>query len=314
MAWNLDVVWKIELAIFHSDGKGFTRSAVLQADNGGLLGVAFALAGSALQGDGSGGEVPSHISKRPGPSCELPTGATPKGALGLAACVGVPVDFGLGDVRAPGSGQSGSPFCKGIDDDVSHSGSMEAVAKCSVRVAMERATLAVQKEAKHVDGWRLFAPLQAMNGDEAKGDVGISLGRSEGVARGDTFLSMVPGENGKLEPSGFVRVVALGPGGPEGERAPSRVKWRAGEESVGTRMEEHAQIGVLFGLAPTGDMYVMRGDLTGLVAGGGAVVGGFNATRFVDVGDEFWSRVYFSMLFAKHTRVMSVDLAPELTF
>jgi hypothetical protein len=190
---------------------------------------------------------------------------------------------------------------------------MRAVAACEARKAIEQATTDLQKSAKRMDGWKLYSPLLPM--PDHPDQVGVSMGKSEGASRGDVYIAVAPGEDGTLKRLGFGRLVTQGPGGEEGEGQPSRFKFRVGDAPLGTRMEEYAQIGIVLGLQPGLTLFTSKGDLQSNRGFGFSVMGGYDASRFIGLGDEFWSRIYYSYHWGGGTVVFSsLDLVPELTF
>jgi hypothetical protein len=237
-----------------------------------------------------------------------------KAALGFAACLGIGASIDLGAATAPGTGQIRSDVCKDVKDDVAlGDAALVAVSTCDGRTAIEQATLALQKEAFHLDGWKLFATLQAATSTR-RGVFGLALGKAEGANRGHMYLAMERQPDGSTRRVGWGRVVRQGPGGEKGDSEPSDVKFRAGAAPVGTRMDEHAQIGVLLGLRPQFGLFTSKGRIPAAAVAGVALEGGYNASQFVPIADEVWSRIYVSIEGGSGTRIISTDLVPEATF
>lgn len=236
--------------------------------------------------------------------------------LGFAACAGISLGFDLGDAVAPGTSTLHSSLCEGIQDDVAlGQTSMRAVAVCDGRTAMEQSTLALQKEGKNLDGWKLFAVLQGPAPGWPRNVFGIALGRDEGVRRGDLYVAVIKQPDGREVEEGFGRILWTGPGGASGEADPSAFKFRVGSADPGTRMTEHAQIGVPLGLRPQVDLYTSKGDLDSSLAFGGALVGGYNASAFVPIGDEFWSKIYVSYESGgSGESFVTIELTPEVLY
>lgn len=233
-------------------------------------------------------------------------------AVGLASCVGVDLAPDLSMATAPGQQQQQSRYCHNVINDASRgSEAMRSVGTCTGRVSMERATLLLQKEAKGTDGFRLHATLLDIPG-KSPDLYGIGLGKAEGVHRGDMFVAMVK-LNGEFVPGSFGRIQYEGPGGNFGDGAPSHFKFRNGTADPGTRMEEHAQIGVPLGLRPLVKYFVFKGDLDTTLAYGGAIEGGYNASRYVSVADEVWGRANVSFAVGSENETfLNAEIGPEV--
>ncbi|MBX3229400.1 MAG: porin family protein [Labilithrix sp.] len=231
--------------------------------------------------------------------------------LGLAECAGIDLSPDLSSASAPGTQQHFSKHCKDVDDDVAHGrDAMRNVARCRGRVKTEWATLNLQNKVKQLDPFRLFSILLARPGKDPP--QGISVGRSEGARRGDVFVAMLE-RNGELVSAGFGRISDDGPGGVEGETNPSGFKFRRGEADNGTQMKEHPQIGVVLGARPQVSMYALKGNLDTTIAFGGAVEGGYNASKFVPVGDEVWGRANIGFLVgSKKEQFFNIEIGPEV--
>ena len=236
-------------------------------------------------------------------------------ALGFSACLGIGVSIDLGEATAPGTGELRSNLCKDVKDDVALGReSMAAVSVCQGRTSMEQATLVLQKEAKRLDGWRLFAPLQVANGARS-GVFGVALGRDEGASRGDLYVAFEQAADGSKRHVAWGRIVKQGPGGEQGDKDPSHFKFRMGLSPLGTRMDEHAQIGIVLGLRPQFGVFTSTGNLGSSVAIGAALEGGYNASSFVPLADEIWSRIYMSYEAGQQgEKFMSIDLVPEAVY
>src|SRR5262249_41295049 len=139
---------------------------------------------------------------------------------------------------------------------------------------------------ENVEGWPLYCALQG-----TQDSLGIACGREEGASRGDMYIARLRGSDGKREDGGFGRIMKLGPGGDAGEKSPSSFEFRAGSAALGTEMYEHPQIGVVLGGRPQVGFLLFKGKLKTDLAYGGAIEGGYNASRFVSIGNEFWARI-----------------------
>jgi hypothetical protein len=233
-------------------------------------------------------------------------------AVGLAACSGLEFTADLSTATAPGTAQRRSSFCEHvIDEQSAGAAAMESVARCEARVAVEGATLGLQKAAKQLDGWRMFAVLKPIAQTPDDHRVGISLGQSEGLRRGDLYVAFTPSAGGAA--LGYGRILDVGPGGPDGDAHPSQFKFRSGEADVGARMEEHPQVGVPLGLRPQVDYLLSHGSLDTTLAYGAALEGGYNASPFVPVGDEVWGKIYLSYLLgSSNESFAAIELMPEI--
>lgn len=236
-------------------------------------------------------------------------------ALGFSACIGIGVSVDLGAATAPGTGELRSNLCQGVKDDVALGPeAMTSVAVCQGRVAMEQATLVLQKEAKRLDGWKLFAPLQFASGAKP-GVFGLSLGRDEGADRGDLYVAVELAKDGSQRNAGWGRIVRQGPGGEPGDKDPSHFKFRTLPSPVGSRMDEHAQVGVVLGMRPEMGFFTSKGSLSSGVVFGAALEGGYNASSLVPLADEIWSRIYLSYEAGQQSeKFLSVDLVPEAVY
>ncbi len=249
-----------------------------------------------------------------------PTEIVTKGLLGLASCAGIDLSPDMSTATAPGTEQRRSKYCEGVDANVNRgAAAMNDVAVCEGRVAMERATLYVQNETKRLPGIAFFSALTPVAG--MRGVFGLALGKDEGAERGDMYLAFSRGSDGKPERVGYGRIYAAGPGGEAADGAPSYFKFRSGEgaadagvsQGKGVRMEEHAQVGVPLALRPQVSYYLFKGDLKSRLAYGGAIEGGYNASKFVPVADEVWARALVSFLGGADKEMFgSIELSPEV--
>jgi hypothetical protein len=234
--------------------------------------------------------------------------------LGLASCAGIDLDVDLSTASPPGTDELESKFCTSVDPSVSRGESaMQQVGICSGRVGIERSTLAIKKHVKELDGIRMFAHLMAPR-VTLPAFFGIALGKSEGVERGDAYVAYSRGADGQFRRSGFGRIQEAGPGGEQGEKAPSQLKLRSqGDADVGARVEEHPQIGVPLSIEPRLNYYLLKGDLNTGLAVGGAIEGGYNASKFVPAADEVWGRAALSLVVgAKNEMFATIELGPDV--
>ncbi|MET0792118.1 MAG: hypothetical protein ABW061_11405 [Polyangiaceae bacterium] len=249
-----------------------------------------------------------------------PTSLVTKGLLGLASCAGIDLSPDMSTATAPGTEQRRSKYCENVDANVNRgAAAMNDVALCEGRVAMERATLYVQNETKHLDGIAFvsaFTPIPGM-----PGVYGIALGKDEGADRGDMYVAFRRGPDGKPERVAYGRIYSAGPGGDEADAAPSYFKFRSGQgaadegthDGKGVHLVEHAQVGVPLGVRPQVSYYLLRGDLKTKIAYGGAIEGGYNASKFVPVADEVWARALVSFAAgAEKEMFATIELSPEV--
>ncbi len=82
----------------------------------------------------------------------------------------------------------------------------------------------------------------------------------------------------------------LGPGGEDGPRRPSRVKFKTGDADVGSRMTEYPLMGVHVGAHPAFMYVVANGDLQSNVGYGGIASISYDASSYIPLLDEFWAR------------------------
>jgi len=234
--------------------------------------------------------------------------------VGLAGCAGIEFTADLSTATAPGAAQLHSSYCENVRDDVALGDqAMQAVARCGARVGIEGATLALQKSAKQLDGWRMFATLQRLAHNTDSSRFGIALGQSEGLHRGDLYVAFVRAPDGSSSRAGYGRIQLVGPGGSDAQQQPSQLKLRSGSADQGVRVEEHPQVGVPLGVRPQADLFVSSGSLKTTVAYGAALEGGYNASQFAPVGDEVWGKIFISyMQGSDQESFVGLELMPEI--
>jgi len=271
LAWDFSLGFSLELALFKRDADGtFAKYKVLSS--GGVEGI---FAGGGAREPQS---IPFHeyASTWPDASCSVgqPRDGQPGG---VASCPSL--EPKLSAELEPGAVAS---LCDGVEDTVGSS--MTKIAGCGVQSAMDRAVRVLQLHAKQ-DPWGMFTQLGP--------DLGISLGQREGAKRGDYYVAASRTGQGS---SGFARIVALGPGGEDGGRRPSRVKFKTGDGDVGTKMTEFPLMGVHVGAHPA-FMYVLaNGDLSSNLGYGGIASISYDASSYIPLLDEFWARADFGYL------------------
>jgi len=204
-------------------------------------------------------------------------------------------------VGVAGMSERSGEACKQVDDE-----KLDSVAPCEVRVRAENIGLLAREASQGIEGWRLYAPLQeafrALNdGGPPIPGPGISVGDEEGVERAMIFWAVETRE-GERNTLGFARVVKPGPGGERGRAQPTLLTWRAGGAELGTRMEEHPQIGVSLtveALALTGFSVSTEPLVEALTDGtlaGVSVEVGYNLTRYTDWSwGELWLRTHLQL-------------------
>jgi hypothetical protein len=231
------------------------------------------------------------------------------GSLGLGI-----VDEWLGEFCLKATEAEGSP------EEV-----ITAEVTCAVRVRAGQLTRALQTEARGVEGWKLFAPLQ-IGVPNDPGRPSLSLGHEEGVKVGYGFVAL----NGAKERVGFFKTTNVGPGGEAGIKSPSALEPRLGDAKAGARLEEYPQTGL--SLMPHGAVALLTygyGDtvsntpagpvqygLASVVFGGGASVG-YDLSPLVSV-PEVYLRVGVGILGGRGTNLtvglIPIDLAMEKGF
>ncbi len=234
-----------DVGIFRRDGDRFTLVETLSASVPGMLDFATDVAAASipsvqLELPGVGKlataaakalRLPSHLSGIPQARCSLGTGGV-DGVPGLSSC-------GQQGLASGGLATSGIDERAGEACRAAAQGSPDEAARarvtCEVRVRAAQLARALQKAARGVDGWRLFAPLQS-----DAGAPGLSLGAEEGIKVGYGF--QVLGPDG--ERIAYFKVVDVGPGGVPGIQRPSEMAARLGEAPMGARVEEYPQMGI----------------------------------------------------------------------
>jgi hypothetical protein len=221
---------------------------------------------------------------------------------GILQCTDAPFWLPARALGVAGLSERAGEYCDDVDEN-----DRRASAVCEVRVRAENITLLVQKSARSIPGWKLYAPLQMELEDHSFGEdaeepkPAISLGDNEGVRRGDIFVAVVE-VDGKSQSLGFARVIRTGPGGKLGEMVPTTMVWRAGGADEGVRMEEHPQIGVSItprlgtsvGISTNPGNFLVK-DLS--TTSNFALDVGYSLTPYVDISwGELWLRTHLGLL------------------
>jgi hypothetical protein len=188
-------------------------------------------------------KVPPHISAIPEGACTISDTAK-EGVAGLKVC---PAEGHHASIlNASSVDERASEVCKAASGDEKAPEEMKAaMVACEVRVRAFQLARTFGKEARSVEGWQLFAPVQ-VGTREDKGALGMSLGGEEGVKVGYGFVAV----NGSHEPLGYVKATRVGPGGEAGIKDPTEIALRSGEAPEGARLEEYPQFGI--GIMPYG--------------------------------------------------------------
>jgi formylglycine-generating enzyme required for sulfatase activity len=87
------------------------------------------------------------------------------------------------------------------------------IIQCGIRNRAEQVAFNLQKEARGVEGWRLWAAVKDVDG----GSPGMALGKDEGVYVGEVFHSVERQTDGSRVKHGFAKVMKVGPGGDGGD-------------------------------------------------------------------------------------------------
>jgi hypothetical protein len=267
LAWDFSVSFELGLALFKRSADGGFAKYKEPLTSSGVEGM------FAAGGTGEPHSIPFHEYASTWPDANCSIGEPRDGqAGGIASCQGL--EPKLSAELEPGAT---SALCAGVDDAVG--ASMEKIAGCELQNAMGRAVRVLQLHAKQ-DPWGMFTSLGP--------NLGISLGQREGAKRGDYYVAASRTGQGS---SGFARIVELGPGGEDGSRQPSRLKFKTGDADVGSKMTEFPLMGVHVGAHPA-FMYVFaKGDLESNLGYGGIVSLSYDASSHIPLFDEFWARV-----------------------
>ena len=278
------------LAIFKRDGTMFRRIALIEASVPSLVDMMSDtaatvgdLAASSLPKVGGVDvlsammaipEVPKYVSAVPDPECLV--GKIGRDGVGsLSGCLKgeatVEQAFGNLDERL-GTVCRKSRSASEKDRD-------ELMVECEVRARTFQLARAFQKQARSVEGWKLFGVLAKTE----KEDAVVALGREEGVKVGYAF--QIVDEGG--ERIAFYKVTDVGAGGERGDQEPSTLTPRSGEAPEGAKLEEYPQMGLV--LTPFAAVALMTGNfgattlrdgtrtvafsLPSIVVGGGANFG-----------------------------------------
>jgi hypothetical protein len=290
LAWDFEVGFKLELALFKRDGAGFRAHKRL--DSGGVAGM---FAGGAAA-EPRTMAYHDYASTWPDGTCQI--GAPEDGkAGGLASCAAV--EPSLSSELTP-SELDAAASCSGVDDAVGSS--MQKIAGCALATSMGSAVKVLQLRAKQ-DVWTMFAQLQQNHT--------MALGAREGAKRGDYYAATPAGARG---PSGFARITRLGPGGKDGAGQPSQLKFKSGDGEVGTRMTEYPLLGVHLGARPDIMFLFAKGDLETRFGYGGSLTVAYDATSYIPLFDEFWLRGDLGYLAgAKDEGFLRINAGPETT-
>ena len=133
-----------------------------------------------------------------------------------------------------------SDTCKKANADGTPSGeAARLMAICEVRVRAFQLSRALQKEARGVEGWKLFAPLEKGTKDDSDAWA-FSLGKDEGVKTGWGFYAV----DANRERLAYFKAGDIGPGGDAGLKERTELIKRFGDAPLGARVEEYPQIGI----------------------------------------------------------------------
>ena len=297
--WDLEFSIDFRMHIFKRYGNEYRRHATVAAKGGGLFDFAAELGASVMKsvptGDllaGGGNALANvlnnhigHVSPSPNRSCKIPH----KGIAGkpqLDKCTGtvksLPTPSGL-----VGISEANGKYCTNVD----YEHDMDGVARCEVRKKTDNTAKLLQKEARGVEGWKLYAPLQLAGEDND--DPAISLGDDEGVTKGYWFEAVKRSSGGREKIIAYAKVVDVGCGGDKGEKDPSLMEWRIGSAKKNMKMQEHPQLGLSLGVRPAGTMLVksveMHGNTDNLYSLGGITLDvGYDLTPYTF--NELWIR------------------------
>ncbi len=188
-------------------------------------------------------KLPAHISAIPDAACTISDGVK-EGVAGLKVC---PSEGRHSSILSPSSiDERASEICNAASgDDIAPEEMKRAMVTCEVRVRAFQLARTFGKEARGVEGWQLFAPVQLGTRDD-KEALAMSLGAEEGVRIGYGFHAL----DKNREEIGYVKATRIGPGGEAGIKDPTVIALRSGEAPEGARLEEYPQFGI--GIMPYG--------------------------------------------------------------
>ncbi len=256
-----------QLAIFKRDGTRFTRIASIKAHVPTLADTLSDAAAEAVPDVNVGGvdvldtamklpDLPKYVSAVPDLTC-LAGKVGREGVKALLSCAGE----GTAEQALGGIDERLGPVCRkaasASDEDRD-----DLMVQCEVRARAFQLSRAFQKEARSVDGWRLFAPLASKQDSPA-----ISLGHDEGLKVGYAFQALDP----QGERLAFYKVTDVGAGGEKGESDPSSLSLRAGDAPVGARLDEYPQLGLVITPFGTAGFVGLNSAPTVLQVGGQTV-------------------------------------------
>jgi hypothetical protein len=253
------------LAIFKRDGTGFKRIAAIEESVPSLADMLSDTAAANIPPLKVGGidlldaalkvpDLPKYVSAVPDPQCLA--GKVGKGGAGaLLECV---KGEGTAEQALGGIDERLGPVCRKAKD-ASGDERDELSIQCEVRARAFQLSRAFQKDARSVEGWKLFGTL-AKKGD----DPAFALGKDEGVKVGYAFQILDSGG----ERLAFLKVTDVGAGGEAGDKEPTVLSLRSGEAAEGARLEEYPQLGLVITPFASGGLVALNDGPT-TVSGGG---------------------------------------------
>ena len=276
------------LGIFKREGSTFNQVAMLEASVPGLADYASDTAGEAVASlpdpkiagvslsslvskATAAPDLPSYISAVPDLGC-LAGKAPKEGVSALVSCG--PKGQGTVEQALGNLDERLGPVCR----EAVQTADPTKMAECEVRARAFQLSRALQKQARSVDGWRLFGVVKVGNDGPS-----IPLGRDEGVRVGYAFEAL----DGSGERAGFFKVTHAGAGGDVGETDRSRLNTRSGDVADGARVQEYPQAGLVVTVQPSVGFLALNSSPTtftsgaqqaqrgppAIVFGGGAMVG-----------------------------------------
>ncbi|MBX3226910.1 MAG: hypothetical protein KIT84_40680 [Labilithrix sp.] len=237
-----DLEVNASLAIFKRDGSQFRKVAVVSASVPGIADRASDAAASTaadvtnnIQVGGvdlvaaidTAAQLPQQISAVPDVGCIAEKIAAGRG--------GVPACFAAGDGPVTHAAETIDERMSAACRKAMRTGEPDDVTTCEVRVRAFQLARSLQKEARSVEGWKLFGVLSFR-----KEGLAVNLGEAEGVRVGYGFEIRDAGG----DRIGYLKVIDLGPGGDAADEKPSYLDVRAGEITDGARLSEYPQIGL----------------------------------------------------------------------
>ncbi len=249
---SLDVKLEGAMGIFRREGDGFVLVESVSASVPSMIDLAtdatagaipdidpsqLLSAGGAVKAAAKVLKLPDYISAIPNAACALKREVS-DGVPTLGNCKEKAIVRPL--FAAASIDERASDTCKrAYDESTPASEAGRLMATCEVRVRAFQLSRALQKEARSVEGWKLFAPLEQGTKDDREAWA-FSLGKAEGVKTGWGFHAV----DAQRERLAYFKAGHVGPGGEAGLKDGTELVARFGDAPVGSRVEEYPQLGL----------------------------------------------------------------------